>query len=74
MWKTVSEAYAACEVGQTASVRPADDDEDTLRRFQTEVEVAARLQREGKIRIVIDHQESETGFDFTDLITIERTA
>ncbi|MDN4571844.1 hypothetical protein DBB29_24610 [Pandoraea cepalis] len=74
MWKTVSEAYAACEVGQTASVRPANDGEDTLRRFQTEVEAAARFQREGKIRIVMDHKERETGSDFTDLIMIERIA
>ncbi|VVE56666.1 hypothetical protein PAQ31011_05128 [Pandoraea aquatica] len=74
MWNTVSEAYAASGVGQTTTVRPSDGKEDTLRRFQSEIKVARGLAREQKIRLVLDHKESQTGFDFTDLITFERIA
>ncbi len=68
------EAYEKCPIGGTGSIRPSSttDHASELSRFQQDVEIALQLERDGKIQIVIDHKESQTGFDFVDLILFKR--
>ncbi len=68
------QAYEKCGVGQQGSIRPKEDDDSALEEFQHEVAIAERLEREGKIRIIIIHKESQTGHDYVDIVLFERLA